>query len=442
MRISYSGGADARNIRELYAAGIWPITMATNVLKPGGYERFSQIAGLLAGAERLDYVDVDAVTALASRTASGKDYQKPIKPAKPHKVDAELPLMSCFTAPCRTGCPIQQDIPAYLSRVDEGKLAEALQIVVERNALPHITGNLCPHPCGAKCERSFYEPEGARIRESKLAAARGGFDEVVKKLRAAGPSRLASAADKNVAVVAAARRVSPPRSSSRAPVPRSPSSSAPTSSAAWRATSSPSSASPTDDIDKDVALCLAFGAQVQMGREVTSVAELFDEGFTDVVVATGAWAPGKVGLKAGEEIDVLEFLEAAKSGEPMELGTDVVIVGAGNTAMDAARVAKRAEGVQNVRIVYRRTKKEMPADEEELQLALEEGVELCELLAPDRRGRRPAGLRGHAPRRAGRVWPSPSRAHGRHRGRSGHGRDLRRGRADRAWALRGRGGRG
>ena len=137
-----------------------------------------------------------------------------------------------------------------------------------------------------------------------------------------------------------------------------------------------------DDIDKDVALCLAFGAQVQMEREVTSVQQLFDEGFTDVVVATGAWAPGKVGLKAGEEIDVLEFLEAAKAGEPMELGTDVVIVGAGNTAMDAARVAKRAEGVQNVRIVYRRTKKEMPADEEELQLALEEGVELCELLAP------------------------------------------------------------
>ena len=131
------------------------------------------------------------MTELAARVASGKDYQKPIKPAKPHKIDAELPLMSCFTAPCRTGCPIQQDIPAYLSRVDEGKLAEALQIVVERNALPHITGNLCPHPCGAKCERSFYEPEGARIRESKLEAARGGFDEVVKKLRAAGPARQA-----------------------------------------------------------------------------------------------------------------------------------------------------------------------------------------------------------------------------------------------------------
>ena len=383
LRISYSGGADARNIRELYAAGIWPITMATNVLKPGGYERFFQIAGLLAGAARSEDVDVDAVTELAAPAwRPARTTRSPSSRPSRTRSTPSCPLMSCFTAPCRTGCPIQQDIPAYLSRVDEGKFAEALRIIVERNALPHITGNLCPHPCGAKCERAFYEPEGARIREHKLAAARGGFDEVVKALRAAGPTRLASAADKNVAVIgggpaglataffltrAGAKVTIIERTDKLGGVARH---------------VIPDFRISHDDIDKDVALCLAFGAQVQMGREVTSVAELFDEGFTDVVVATGAWAPGKVGLKAGEEIDVLEFLEAAKAGEPMELGTDVVIVGAGNTAMDAARVAKRAEGVKNVRIVYRRTKKEMPADEEELQLALEEGVELCELLAP------------------------------------------------------------
>ena len=189
--------------------------------------------------------------------------------------------MSCFTAPCRTGCPIQQDIPAYLSRVDEGKFAEALRDH-RASATPCriITGNLCPHPCGAKCERSFYEPEGARIRESKLEAARGGFDEVVKKLRAAGPARLASAADKNVAVVGggpaglataffldACRRATSPSSSARTSLggvgaPRHP--------------RVPHLRS--DDIDKDVALCLAFGAQVQMEREVTSVQQLFDRG--------------------------------------------------------------------------------------------------------------------------------------------------------------------
>ena len=79
---------------------------------------------------------------------------------------------------------------------------------------------------------------------------------------------------------------------------------------------------------------------------------------------------------------MLEFLEAAKKGEKLELGEDVVVIGAGNTAMDAARVAKRLAGVKNVRLVYRRTKKQMPADEEELDLALADGVEFCELLAP------------------------------------------------------------
>lgn len=99
-----------------------------------------------------------------------------------------------------------------------------------------------------------------------------------------------------------------------------------------------------------------------------------------------AWAPGRpghVGLEYGEEHDVLEFLRAAKDGEDLSaLGSDIVIVGAGNTAMDAARVAKRLPGVENVRIVYRRTKRFMPADEDELQEALADGVEFCELLAP------------------------------------------------------------
>ena len=130
-------------------------------------------------------------------------------------------------------------------------------------------------------------------------------------------------------------------------------------------------------------LCRAFGAEVKLGVEVTDVAELKADGYSDVVVCTGAWAPGHVGLEYGDEIDVLDFLAAAKSGLDLStLGTDVVIVGAGNTAMDAARVAKRLPGVQNVRIVYRRTKRYMPADEEELAEALSEGVELCELLAP------------------------------------------------------------
>ena len=383
LRISYSGGADAQNIREVYGAGIWPVTMATTVLKPGGYERFSQIAGLLADVARKDDVDVEAVAALDEAVAASPKYKKPVKPMPTHKLDWPLPLTSCFTSPCRNNCPIEQDIPAYLAAVDEGRLDDALAIIAERNALPFITGNLCPHPCGAKCMRAFYEPEGAAIRASKLKAARGGIDSLLAAIKADGVKAHDGAADHKVAVIgggpaglacafflsrAGADVTVLERKEILGGVARH---------------IIPAFRISDEDIDRDVELCLAYGAKVKTGVEATSVAELKAEGYTDVVVACGAWAPGHVGLEYGEEIDVLEFLGAAKRGEDLSaLGTDVVIVGAGNTAMDAARVAKRLPGVENVRIVYRRTKRYMPADEEELAEALAEGVELCELLAP------------------------------------------------------------
>ena len=383
LRISYSGGADAQNIKSLYGAGIWPITMATTVLKPGGYERFSQIAHVLEGAERKSTVDVAAVVALDESVAADHKYAKPIKPAPAHKLGWPLPLTNCFISPCRNGCPIEQDIPAYLAAVYEGRLADALAIIAERNALPFITGNLCPHPCGTKCMRAFYEPEGAAIRASKLKAARGGIDELLATIKAEGAQAVPGAEGKNVAVIgggpaglacaffltrAGAKVTIFERKESLGGVARH---------------IIPAFRISDEDIDRDVELCRAFGAEVKLGVEVADVAELKADGYTDVVVCTGAWAPGHVGLEYGDEIDVLDFLAAAKSGLDLStLGTDVVIVGAGNTAMDAARVAKRLPGVQNVRIVYRRTKRYMPADEEELAEALSEGVELCELLAP------------------------------------------------------------
>ena len=126
LRISYSGGADAQNIKSLYGAGIWPITMATTVLKPGGYERFSQIAHVLEGAERKSTVDVAAVVALDESVATDHKYAKPNKPAPAHKLDWPLPLTNCFISPCRNGCPIEQDIPAYLMRVHAAFMDEAL----------------------------------------------------------------------------------------------------------------------------------------------------------------------------------------------------------------------------------------------------------------------------------------------------------------------------
>ena len=116
LRISYSGGATIYNIREMFDAGIWPITMATNILKPGGYERLSQISEkfMECGTERFHGTDTKAIAALDDAVASDELYKKPVKPLPERHMEKELPLFDCFTAPCRNGCPIAQDIPCLL----------------------------------------------------------------------------------------------------------------------------------------------------------------------------------------------------------------------------------------------------------------------------------------------------------------------------------------
>ena len=137
-------------------------------------------------------------------------------------------------------------------------------------------------------------------------------------------------------------------------------------------------------IEKDIALCKAWGAEIVCGREIRSVEELKAGGYTDVIVAVGAWKHGRNPLEKGECLDALEFLEKLKTDPAsVDAGQNIVVLGGGNTAMDVARAAKRLPGSPNVRLVYRRTRRYMPADEEELQMALEDGVEFLELLAPE-----------------------------------------------------------
>ena len=378
MRISYSGGAEARNIKALFDAGIWPITMATTILKPGGYERMAQIYKVLGdcGDQRFSGVDVEAVRALDDGVASNPLYRKPIKPLPVRHTGKEVPLIDCFNAPCRSGCPIQQDIPAYLAAVGEGRLADALNIILERNALPFITGTICPHHCTDKCMRNYYD-ESVKIRNAKLTAANGAYADIIGTLKPKAP-----VAGKKVAVIGGGPAgLAAASFLSRAGVDVT----------VYERTDKlggivrhviPEFRISSQAIDNDVALCKAYGAKFELNTNVTSIADLQAQGYTDVIVAVGAWKAGNAHLEYGEALNVIKFLYAAKNApETLDLGTDIVVIGGGNTAMDAARVAKRL-GAANVRLIYRRTKRYMPADEEELAEALEDGVEFMELLAP------------------------------------------------------------
>ena len=380
LRISYSGGADINNIAELFRAGIWPITMATTILKPGGYRRMVQIAERLmeCGNEPFRNVNVQAVKALDEGVSISGLYQKPVKPLPDRKTGIALPLFDCFTAPCRDGCPIGQDIPAYLQAMLEDEPEKALRIILERNPLPFITGTICPHHCGDKCMRNYYE-ETLHIRQTKLEAASRACESVFPTLQAgktetgkkaavigAGPAGLAAAAFlgwAGIPVTVFERRDKP---------------------GGVVAHVIPAFRIGADAVEKDIAICRAYGAEIVCGREITSIDELKTEGYTDVIVAVGAWKHGRNPLKSGECMDALAFLERLKQ-DPASVGAgqNIVVLGGGNTAMDTARAARRLPGNPKVRLVYRRTRRYMPADEEELRMALEDGVEFMELLAPE-----------------------------------------------------------
>ena len=379
LRISYSGGADYYNIKDLFNAGIWPITMATTVLKSGGYQRFSQIGNLLMDIDYGPWAGVDPakVEGMVTAFASDNHYQKPMKPIPSRKTDKKVPLIDCFSAPCRNGCPIEQDIPAYLMRVNAGKFEEALEIITHRNALPFITGTICSHRCQDKCMRNAYE-ESVYIRTQKLRAAEGGFDALLPKLKPGSP-----VSGKKVAVIGGG----PAGMSAAYFLGRSG-----VDVTVFERKDSlggivrhviPAFRISDEAIDNDVKLMNAMGVKVELNTEVKDVQELFGKGYTHVILATGAWTKGSAGLEYGEEMNVIEFLEAAKKNpSSLNLGKHVVVIGGGNTAMDAARAAKRIPGVESVSLVYRRTKRYMPADQEELEFALEDGVEFKELLAP------------------------------------------------------------
>ena len=378
LRISYSGGADYYNIEKIVDAGIWPVTVATTLLKPGGYQRLTQMAELLDKENTpFERVDAKAAGKLAEEAVRDPHHRKAMKPLPPRKMNRQVPLLDCFVAPCKEGCPIHQDITTYLQLVKEGNYEEAMEVITEKNPLPFITGTICAHNCMSKCTRNFYESP-VHIREMKLEAARHGYDAFLEKLpvpavtkpgKAAviggGPAGMAAAyflrkGGMEVTIFEAketlggvVRHVIPPFRISE------------------------------DAIEKDAEILRKMQVDIRCHTKVESLDELRQQGYTKIVLAVGAPSPGSLKLEAGEVKNALEFLSEFKQTDgKAAIGKNVVVIGGGNTAMDTARAAKRNEGVEHVYLVYRRTRRYMPADEEELVMALEDGVEFKELLAP------------------------------------------------------------
>ena len=121
LRISYSGGADYFNLAKIVKAGVWPVTMATTLLKPGGYQRLKQLAELIRdqGYQPFHGIDVQAITKVAEESISDPHYTKSIKLPPVRKPKTHVPLVDCYFAPCEQGCPINQDVATYMKLASE-----------------------------------------------------------------------------------------------------------------------------------------------------------------------------------------------------------------------------------------------------------------------------------------------------------------------------------
>ena len=383
LRISYSGGADAFNITKLYKAGIWPITFATTILKPGGYNRVLQIADEF---EKQEYgafkgVDADAVTRLVEEAKKDPHHTKPVKIAPSRKSKKEVPITDCFIAPCSEGCPIHQDITAYMKLVEAGRYLDAMKVIGLKNAVPNITGTICAHPCMGKCTRNFYESP-VTIRAKKLIAAQKAGVDYEKYL---GEKKLHSITSNGIKVavvgagpagIAAANQLS--RAGFEVTVYDKRNSGGGT--VAHVITEQRIG---RDAIAQDISYATALGARFVFDHEITALDELRSAGYKYVIIAVGAGKPGILKISGCEPMNAISFLERVNlHNQTLNIGRNVAVVGGGNTAMDTARAAKAFPGVENVYLVYRRDKRNMPADAEELELAVNEGVEFKDLLSP------------------------------------------------------------
>jgi len=390
--ISFCGGADAWSFADLVADGLTPVTVCTDLLKPGGYARLAQyLENLGAAMDAAGASDLDAFVARTSggtgrrgnlarhagRVAAERRFARRERPLA-FKGERPLGHFDCIAAPCVEACPAHQNIPDYLWLVARGRETEAIEVIRRSNALPGVTGSICDHPCTERCVRNLYDaPIG--IRDIKRFAFENGVSRpevageamgVRVAIVGAGPAGLSAALNLARAGIASEIFEAKGRVGGMVggAVPR------------YRLSDEKLAV----DLDRLRSLGVAVHLNAAVGRDV-SLDDLRAR-FDYVFLGAGAQKGKKLGI-SGEDaegvLDALDFLDGLREGVKRDLGRRVLVVGGGNSAMDGARSAKRLVGRDGeVSIVYRRTRAEMPADPEEVRDCDTEGIGLKTLLAP------------------------------------------------------------
>lgn len=290
-------------------------------------------------------------------------------------------------AACQKACPAGIDVPRYVRAIAAGKFDESLAVIRESIPFPSVCGYACFAPCEARCGKGQFD-EPVAIRALKRAAAeRGGgrWRDGVKKdpptgkraaVIGAGPSGLTAAyylALKGHEVVVFEGK-GEAGGMMRWAIPE------------YRLSREILSA----EIDE----IKAFGVEIKINTRVEAVADLISAGFHAVYIACGAQKSVPLGIPGDDLTGVfgaIDFLEAVNMGNPLPLGKRVAVIGGGNAAIDAARSAIRL-GATEVKLFYRRTRNEMPAYSDEIDAAIDEGVNMEFLASPAMIRKQEAGL--------------------------------------------------
>ncbi|MDP3176799.1 MAG: NAD(P)-binding protein, partial [Spirochaetaceae bacterium] len=304
-RFSYCGGASALNVADLVAAGLGPITIATDILKPGGYLRLGQAAreaaGAIAGSP--DRPDAATLRRLAVAALERPEYRSGWK-AGAASIKGPLPVTDCFAAPCIEACPVGQRVPEYLrlsARGGDGR-REALASILSDNPLPFITGTLCDHDCQVACCRNDYEGS-VEIRAVKLHCAKSASVPASRPSRAGSKPPRAAAVGAGPAGLAFAHHMA----LAGLPVTVFDSSLSP---GGVPANVIPRFRIPRADIAADIERIAALGVEFRFGTPVAGLDELASQGFASVFACVGASVPREMPLEGSgvRIVDALSFL--------------------------------------------------------------------------------------------------------------------------------------
>jgi len=388
LDISFSGGADAFNIVDIVNCGLYPVTVSSDLLKPGGYGRLQQYIENLRTSEislskenkllRLnDYADF-------VKTSERYKKESPHDPS----IKTRVPLgqFDCAFAPCEYTCPTNQGIPSYMYYTAKGDFEKAYEVITETNPFPNATGMVCDHTCQTKCTRINYD-NPLRIRDIKRfvteyhnshlnseACVADSFRKDIKvnltvAVIGAGPSGLSAAYFLNKAgfevVVYEAKEKAGGMVSAAIPKFRL----------------------GDNAVDIDINQIEEEGVKIHYGQKVDK--EKFEElqsEFDFVYIGVGAQNAVSFMIDGDDAeglLDPLGFLYDVKDNKISDFGKNIAVIGGGNTAMDVARTAYRLVGNKGkVTILYRRTIKQMPAEYQEIKDVSDEGIEIKELVSP------------------------------------------------------------